>query len=75
MANISNEEVANRVEALFKWQFKARDKFCIEWEAKVDGVYVIWNRKTDTGAYTIDGDLQLIHDWNGLESLMEQIVG
>lgn len=58
--------------ALFNWGFTPDSKN-EEWEAEFENVQIKWNVKHQDGAYIIDGELSLIHDWDTVEDLMEQL--
>lgn len=59
-----------QLRALDRWEFKI-DKNGI-YITEIDNLKVAWSMEGQCGAYTIDGELGLIKDWDRLDDLMSQ---
>ena len=66
-----NEFKAMQLRALKRWEFEEVGKN--EYATRTEGVLIQWNVQQQFGAYTFEGDLTLIHNWDELDSLMEQM--
>lgn len=62
-----------QVKALNRWEFNPGLRN-YEWTTTIDGLNIVWDVKLQMGAYVIDDMLTLIHNWDELDSLMEQTV-
>lgn len=62
MKNLGHVKVLNR------WEF---EKVGLDYATTIDGFYIKWNEETQTGAYEYKGDLQLIHNWDELDEMMQ----
>lgn len=61
-----------QLRTLDRWEFKI-DKNGI-YNTEIDNFKLAWSMEGQCGAYTIDGELGLIKDWDHLDDLMSQTV-
>ena len=66
-----NEFKAMQLRALNRWEFEVNDDGIYIME--VNNLKVAWSMEGQCGAYTIDGELALLKDWEELDNLMEQM--
>ena len=59
-----------QLRALYRWEFEILENG--EWYTHIDNLEIQWSVKHQHGACVIDGELNLIHNWETLDSLMEQ---
>lgn len=59
-----------QLKALERWEFEEVGKN--EYATKIDNLVIQWNVQYQFGAYLIDGDLELIHNWDELDDLIQQ---
>lgn len=69
---VSIETKNMQLKALNRWEFKI-DKNGI-YNTEIDNFKLAWSMEGQCGAYTIDGELGLIKDWDHLDDLMSQTV-
>lgn len=60
-----------QLRALERWEFNPGLRN-YEWTITIDNLYIVWDVKHQMGAYVIDDELTLIHNWDELDNLMQQ---
>ena len=65
-------EYMYQVRALKRWEFDKRSES--EWYTAIDNLEIVWDTKKQFGAYIIDGEISLIHNWDMLDEVMQQTV-
>lgn len=59
-----------QLRALNRWEFEECGKD--EYSIRIDNLFIQWNVQCQFGAYLIDGSLELIHNWDELDELIQQ---
>lgn len=60
-----------QLRALKRWEFTRLEENG-EWWFYDDDLEIQWNMEQQFGAYTLDRELYLIHNWDELDSIMQQ---